>query len=278
MGDIRVIHRFELKKLNILVVSVESRASLDKAESWPGDALLSPNYASLPSLLIYQDQEKGKRIDPSAVVRVELYGPNEWMGPCEEAARNRELVNGFEMNVERRGDGSAFAAEARDKGGDWNALLTALLEFSLLEGRPVRSFQTTFLFPFTLRRGERSKSVECKMEDRHIRPMRVEDGDVETVLYFLPHIRDILFGQSGGSGGYFHKPIEKVQRWELDGDIGKFKLQIQREAGDIDLDLFDARLFLFPNNHVYFLTFSVTLQNRGDIEWDAIEKPLALID
>lgn len=278
MNDIRVIHRFALIKLNILIVSGTRRSVLGEAGSWPGDALAGPDYASSPSLLIFQDREKMRRIDPGSIIRVELHGPRGWMKPCEEASNLDELKDDFDMKVERRGRGCSLGAEAKGDRGDWNALLTALLAFSLLEGRPVRSFKTTFLFPFTLRSSERGDAVECGLAVRHVRRMQVQNEDAATVLFFLPHIRDILFGGASKTDGASHESMERVQRWEMDEDHRKFKLRITRESDSMVLDLSDLGLFFFPNNNVYFLTFAATFQNPCDIGWDGVEKPLDLFD
>ncbi len=280
MEQINEILRYEFKGLSIFLVSEEYRKSINESE-WPDESICNLAKNNLAkdnlskerkkSLVIYQDEKNSTQNEPMPIVQVELYGPTSWQDAYEELSLS-DLKYDFDMRWNRRESLCVFSAEPGHDTPDWNTILQALLEFSLVDGRPVRSFKTTFMFPFTIRKDEHTSAEEIRFRQDNLRPMKVEDGDIETVLYFLPHIRDILFARDAEGKDVSEGGAEPIHRYELINQ--NYKLRLERDGQKIWLDVGHIRFFLFPNNNICFLSYTVTLPGMEDVDWNAIEKPL----
>ncbi len=270
--------RYEFKGLSIFLVSEEYRKSINESE-WPDkrvcnlakDNLAKKNLTEerKKSLVIYQDEKNSEQNEPISIVQVELYGPVAWQDAYEELSLS-DLKYDFDMRWHRRASLCCFGAEPGHDTPDWNTILHALLEFSLVDGRPVRSFKTTFMFPFTIRKDEYAPAEKIRFRQENLRAMDVGHGDVETVLYFLPHIRDILFARDVEGKDVSEDCVEPIHRYGLISQNYRLRL----DGKKIPLDVEHVRFFLFPNNNICVLSYAVTLPGMEDVDWDTIEKPL----
>ncbi|MDM8539452.1 hypothetical protein QUF90_00050 [Desulfococcaceae bacterium HSG9] len=216
-----------------------------------------------PCLIIYEDENHQK------IYAIESYATLTWQRPFEELTESDRLRDDFEMKTERKKDICYFKASSLHEEADWNRILHAFFEFSLTDGRPVTSFKTDFILPFTLRNNERSGAEKAGWIEDNLTEIRHTDEDAETILYFFPHVRDILFAHTNTDS-----KIKPVQQYELKAD--EFKIHLRREE-NFTLNMENIRLCFFPNDNIYFLSFSVTIPEMEEIDWEIIKQPLDLL-
>lgn len=270
------IRRYELKGLSIFLIPEEHRKPI-KDPGWPDRNLCNMVQEWRSSLVIFHEEEKTEQHEIGTITQVELHGPVSWEKYYDTLVRSQNLQYDFNMRGVPRKYASVFGAEPWEKDyADWNTLLHQLLELCLVEGRPVRSFKTTFLFPFTIRKDEHSPAEKPRFRAENLRLMKVGTGDAETVVYFLPHIRDILFARDADGKIVSDKGVEPIYRYEL---INKaYTLHVERDGEKLPLDVDHIRFYLFPNNNICFLSYSVTLTDMDEVDWDAIEEPLDFLN
>ncbi|BCL60483.1 hypothetical protein DGMP_11760 [Desulfomarina profundi] len=218
--------------------------------------------------------------------RVELYGPNKWREPIYDIINDKRLKAHFKMWY-GGGHSRFFGALARRDTAPWDTLLTLLLEFCLTSGRPVRSWNTTFLFPFILEKDGESQQV--KLQEKAIEsPHTISDADsTAAALHFLPTVRKLFFSSDNQKSTHIKRIVlpheNNQQKDQLIVTHKEKKLSgTPEEAKDkfkAELDIEHLAIYSFPNNNIQILSFKVCLPAiEKEINFDSLEQPLQLFE
>lgn len=144
-----------------------------------------------------------------------------------------------------------------------------VLSFALIEGRPLRHFSTTLLFPFHL---EGALKKDVKGPD--VVECSSTDYSMQEKLFFLPHVRDFIF-QNGDA------VRESVRRWLLRPEAKGDLIEVQLPRGEglpqlIKVPITEVSLYRFFNG-LHILSISVSHDTEAKF-WETAPLWRVLLD
>jgi len=216
-------------------------------------------------------------IDDLLPCQIELYGPAAWRQALTDIVEDLNMKAQFRMWCGGGSHSCFFGATPRRKGASWDKLLSLLLEFSLTSGRPVRSWNTTFIFPFILTKGDkRQKAIPCK--DAEESPHIVNDDDsIAAALYFLPTVRKLFFSTEKNKTTNIKRIALKQKHLPQNRQLILTQGKDNAEIFKAKLNLEEVAIYSFANNDIQMLSFKVSLPAiEKEISFDNLEQPLQL--
>jgi len=210
-------------------------------------------------LILYYDDD-----NPDHIALVEYYGEGRVRRAFGELLGDKSLAD-FEMWA-GGGEYNCFwgarpkYAKATPKRVD--ELVDRVLSFTLVSGRPLRQFHTTFLFPFRFK-GNPAPKVDTIPWD----PQRYSRQEI---MFFLPQVRRIFF--EGGDS-----KESAVQKWTLPVEEGESLVLYEKgDSEPIGVPIKEISLYRFFNG-IHILSIS-TAQDTPSSFWDGRPLWKALTD
>ncbi|EDN71418.1 membrane protein [Beggiatoa sp. PS] len=273
-------HRRELHDLQFILAPEQYAGVMLEAIQWPTDedytkAAKNQYPVELkPTLILYHRAEQ--RDD---ICQIGYAGP---------AKHRKELSKLFadwdnDFNVWLGGGqhNCFLGAKRKNSFADVDGLVAQLLNITLHLGRPLRHYGCTFYLPLDLflepDLAENQKLplsvIETETVKRHLldTKIRILADEVDSVkgrekqayLYFLPHLRDMIFDVKGSDNVLDIKPIE---HWQLHDEMTMvLSADIKAKLPEIEVKLSNVSLYRYFNN-TYLLAISVqpTIQLDSD--------------
>lgn len=244
---------------------------MGEAAQWPcrklyENAQLENKPLALPNcLIIYHDES-----DQNRIIQVEYFGEMR-LRPAFDQLINDAKLKDFEM---WSGGGVAncfWGAKNAHAGADFNSLIDQVLSFALIQGRPLRYFATTLLFPFQFK-DEPLPAVD----QPGVASVAYNEYGYSERIYFLPQVRRFFYGDAEDQKESSREKIKRIESWALPVAEGEMLEVYQLEESDpiqmppIKMPLADIRLHRFFNG-IHMLSISVR-QESPQYLWE--EKPL----
>ena len=181
------------------------------------------------------------------------------------------------------------SADSREQRADLAArldlLLSAVLNRLLLDGRPLRHFGCTLLYPFSPRSSEDAAALAAALADNPaahpwVYPDKRDDsGHVSELerqagLYFLPAMRRLLYAQALE---YACEDVEPIREWRLDTGAQDSLSVLEEHAGPVlgTGSIESIRLYRYFN-HAHVLAVRVTAAASAHLQGLAGDDPHAL--
>jgi hypothetical protein len=256
-------NRRRYKDLDILLSPFKFHLVMSEAAQWIDSNTYNKakgkGRLELPNcLLIYFDDHNHDKI-----VQIEFFGNQQYGEAFDDILKDKETIPLFEMW--RGGSASACYWGAIPKveiSDQIDKIIDKVLSFTLIQGRPLRYFSTSFLFPFRfkLKKPPQFVATECSPDSY----------SPEETLYFLPHIQKLFYQKSD-------KKDSGIKRWLLPLDERSKHLELFK-ADKIQITLPITAIYLYRFfNDIHILEISIS-QNTDVTLWH--NKPLwrALFD
>ena len=244
-------NRKRFKDLDVLLVPFRFHDVMGEAAQWLDEdkyeEAKKENRLDLPNcLLIYQDETKQDNI-----VQIEFYGSQRYSDAFGDIVKDVGLNPFFEMWQGGSTSGCYWGAKPKGEITDEiNKLIDRVLSFLLIQGRPLRYFSTTFLFPFsfTSEKLPEFAAIECSPDSY----------TTEEIIYFLPHIQKLFFSNG-------EKQNSRIKRWSLVLDeksnyLDMFKTKEEK----ITLPIKEINLYQFFNG-IHILEISVSKNTKDEL-------------
>lgn len=283
-------HWKHFRDLDIVLAPERFRNVMGEVAQWPSKenydkAAKNKQPVSIPNCLIIYHKDG----NPEAIVRVNYYGV-ERLRPAFVDLMQDPAMAYFEMWIGRGATSCYWGAVARYPGEDkeqwyqplFDTLLDRVLSFTLIDGRPLRYYWTTFLFPFRFSdpgympdpQGESSEvlfGVNKQGENTE-----KDINEIQEIIYFLPHVRDMLYKQRHDGGVMNCTPnggedISPARKWIIPVEQGDYSLEVWIDEKDeeiipekIRLPIEELALYRFFND-VHILSISLCKDTGLDI-------------
>ena len=233
-----------LEDLDLFLVPEKYESVMGEVAQWPNkedyDKGLNEGMLHLRNcLILYHETNNTDRI-----TRVEFFGGSSYKQDFEKLSENHSFTD-FHMWAGGGEYNYFFGAkpkylEANQK--IFDDLIDHILSFTLISGRPLRHFSTTFLFPFRFKEDPHPKITA--------KPVSQDGYGSQELLFFLPQVRSMFYRATPSEDDPFLK-------WTLpvyEGDI--LSVYEKTNSVPINVPIKEISLYKFFND-IYILSLSV---------------------
>ncbi len=205
------------------------------------------------SLVVYQD-------DDGKVAQIEFYGQECYRKDFDALRSDARWSTFFEMWLGGGPSGCYWGAKAATySAAEIDKLIDRVLNSVLIQGRPLRHFSTTFLFPFRFQNNVNPDFAipECSFD---------EEYSLQEKIYFLPEVQRVFYKKDKD-----RRPL--IPKWSLPLSEGCRELSVYLPPKDsrgqpktISMGINKISMYRFFNG-IHILSITVTRQTDSNI-WD----------
>jgi hypothetical protein len=247
--------------LDLFLVPARYILTMGEVAQWPSkedyDRGVKQGVLHLRNCLILFHEEG----NPNRITRLEYYGNSSFRQTFKGLLDDRRFAD-FEMWTGGGEHHCFWGAKPRHSTANPMALdelIDHVLSFTLVRGRPLRHFSTTFLLPFRFKVGDPPKIIAPRWEQRK-RSKEEEEYIRQEEVFFLPQVRHLFF---------YDRPSEEtgVEKWFLPVQEGEV-LSIYEKDNPIPLSVPIREISLYRFFNEFHILAISTAQDTDHSFWE----------